>query len=277
MQNDYYFFKLIVFVFILLGLNACSVSKRVHRKGWNVEWHRAYDGSKTVKTVETKQAITSVKQSYTDAEKIEAENTPPLAETVQIEKKNEEKRSIRNSSTQQEQTTMDFAKTKLPPSAKKKATQKKPVSLINNPFKENPILAGKIMVIIGLIFVFGLSIQGATKILIMLAWAMIIAGIIIWIRGHRKLKKESEPKVKSEKSKRFLKIGLILLIIGIALAFGTFGLFSILEAAAASTANVVTEVTTVTVGAVFGYILGFIAGIMIGIGLLLLIVGWMKD
>jgi hypothetical protein len=43
---------LITIVFLVLG-SSCTITKRVHRKGWHVEWHKAHRSSDQTK----KQAV----------------------------------------------------------------------------------------------------------------------------------------------------------------------------------------------------------------------------
>lgn len=54
------FFKLSLFLLLIIGFQSCSIEKRVHRKGYHLEWNKTYTKttrSKTVNPIDSKDKL----------------------------------------------------------------------------------------------------------------------------------------------------------------------------------------------------------------------------
>lgn len=260
----------------MLIMSSCTITKRVHRSGWHVEWKKSYKQSvaqnNSSSNEEKKEFVISNQSSkaavHTE-EPIDVEESPnPIVEN------DEELNYAPNLATKEELKQTDH------PDEYQSQTPKKNKNTTESP-ADKKVLLGKLLVFLGIILIIAFGLPGLTNfggaIFQMLGIGAVITGSIIWFKGRRMQEKEGTRDGKSEEAQKYIKIGFILLLIGISIAIGTSILFNVLEPAAASTPDVATEVLTITGGVIVAYALAIISVTLIFLALIFLIMGWTKD
>ena len=266
-KAHYWMRNLIVITVVLISLESCTVSKRVHRKGYYISWQKSND----------RKAMTEVNDSINvESSKIE------LASDGRYLKKNSDE--LRNSDSPQGKIKSKYnskntrwsdnsSKEQVYRSTLTQHVRKNKMNIIRYTEIEDKqedngldrLKTGKLMVFIGIgaFLLFG-SLGTSTAlgvtfgILSLIALIVIIWGVVWWIQGRRRQLNNGQKKERSEESKRLLRLSLLFFVIGISLALGTAALFYYLEPVAAATGNVVTEVATITFGVISAYILLFL-------------------
>lgn len=278
MKHSIYSIKWLAFSLLVFIMSSCTITKRVHQKGWHVEWRKSYKQSESKnhlssnkeKTVELKE-----KPSKSDFRKNEVtKNTEPKSELtndIEIDSKSD---NIDLSPSKIEQE--HFEEQKDMPSFTTQRTKRQEKTA-----GDNKVLNGKLIVALGIILTVIIGVIGVSDLLIaigqLIGLGTIIAGSIVWIKGRRLQEAEGTRTGKSEEAKKYIKIGLILLLGGISVGIVSNYVFKSIEAAAAASGNVVAEVATVVGGTTGAYALAGIAIALIALALIFLIMGWTKD
>lgn len=260
--------NLLLIMLVMLVMHtfqSCTISKRVHRKGYHVSWQKSNFRTPSnlvidsIDNVSNKVDLTAEEISIRKKESNKLITHVPLRDS-KLQRKSIQYKRVPNLSSEH------FFRSTHSKIIRNETTSHSRDSRDNEEGEEESefdrLKTGKLMVFIGIGAFLLLGSIGASSatgvalgILSLIAFIAIIWGIVFWIQGRRKQKAKEGRKERSEESKRFLRLSLLFLLLGITLALGTAATFALTEPVAASTANVVTEVTTIVFGVVAGYIL----------------------